>query len=121
MILKYELKKVCLIKEDGSKEILAKRLAVADTFWSRFKGLMGKKKLISGCALLLYPCSSVHTFFMRFPIDVVYLDKDMNILKVVKAMKPWRLDFGHKKAVYVLELPAKTISNSKGRIVIEDV
>lgn len=120
MRIKYVPKKVCLIKEDGTKELIAKRLAVANTFWSRFLGLMGKKKLASGCAFLLYPCSAVHTLFMRFPIDVVYLDEDMNIVRVIRNMRPWRLDFGDRRATYTMELPAGTISCDKGKVTFEE-
>lgn len=81
MIINYYRKKVFLVKENGEREIIAERLAIADKFWPRLLGLMGKKMLINGCALLLFPCSSIHTFFMRFPIDVVYIDRDWNIVK----------------------------------------
>jgi uncharacterized protein len=62
---------------------------VADTFWSRFRGLMGRKNLPIDYGLLLIPCSSVHMCFMRFAIDVIYLDKDWRILKIVRGLPPW--------------------------------
>lgn len=63
---------------------------LADTFFSRFLGLMGKKELPPGEGLLLSPCSSIHMLFMRFPIDAVYLDSDCRILKIVPRLPPWR-------------------------------
>ena len=61
----------------------------ADSFITRFAGLMLKKSLPPATALLLAPCNSVHMCFMRFAIDVVYLDKEYKILKIVKNLKPW--------------------------------
>ncbi len=64
-------------------------IRIADSFFSRLAGLMFQKKLSQGTGLLLAPCNSVHMCFMRFAIDVVYLDKNYQILKVVKNLKPW--------------------------------
>ena len=61
----------------------------ADTFLKRFLGLMGRSKLPQGHGLLLSPCSSVHMCFMRFSIDVVYLDEEGHILKIVPNLRPW--------------------------------
>ena len=65
------------------------KIKIADTFFSRLAGLMFQKKMPQATALLLAPCNSVHMCFMRFAIDVVYLDKDYRILKIVKNLKPW--------------------------------
>ena len=62
---------------------------IADTFFTRFAGLMFRKKLPAATGLFLAPCNSVHMCFMRFTIDVIYLDKDCRIVKVVKNLKPW--------------------------------
>ena len=62
---------------------------IADTFLTRFAGLMFRKPLPPATGLFLAPCNSVHMCFMRFAIDVVYLDKDYKIVKVVKKLKPW--------------------------------
>ena len=62
---------------------------VADSFFARLAGLMFRQKLPSATGLLLVPCNSVHMCFMRFAIDVVYIDKEYNIIKVVKNLKPW--------------------------------
>ncbi len=85
------------------------RVEVADSFFSRFLGLMGRASLAEGTGLLIAPCSSVHMCFMRFSIDVVYLDKEYRILKAVKGLRPWigmSLCMG---AWGALELPAGTI------------
>ena len=70
----------------ADKEI---EILVADSFLTRFAGLMFQQKLPAATGLFLAPCNSVHMCFMRFAIDVVYLDKEYKILKVVKNLKPW--------------------------------
>ena len=64
-------------------------ILIADSFATRFMGLMFRKKLPAATGLFLAPCSSVHMCFMRFAIDVVYLDKEYNIVKVVNYLRPW--------------------------------
>lgn len=73
----------------GNVKSAAVEIEIADTFFSRFCGLMGRKHLPEGHGLLLAPCSSVHMCFMRFSIDVVYLDKGFRILKIVRKLRPW--------------------------------
>ncbi len=64
-------------------------ILVADSFFKRLAGLMFRKEFPIGSGILLFPCNSVHMCFMRFAIDVVYLDKDYNIIKIVKDLRPW--------------------------------
>ena len=82
------------------------KVIIADSFFTRFLGLMFRKKLPEATALLLAPCNSVHMCFMRFPIDVVYLDKDYKIIKVVNNLKPWIGLSICSKASAVLEMTA---------------
>ena len=77
----------------------------ADSFRARLFGLLALPRLQPGEALALKPCSSVHTFFMSYPIDVVYVDRDGCVLKVVPALAPWRLS-GCWGARTTLELAA---------------
>ena len=65
------------------------KIEKADTFCKRLLGLMGRKSLASGYALMLKPCNSVHMLFMRFSIDVVFMDKEFRIKKIVRNLKPW--------------------------------
>jgi uncharacterized protein len=81
------------------------RCRVASSFASRFRGLMGVAQLPLGTGLLLPGTSSVHTHFMRFPIDVVFLDSDRRIVSVTPALRPWRFAKA-KGANSVLELAA---------------
>ncbi len=69
------------------------------------RGLLGRRDLPRGEGILLRPAASVHTWFMRFPIDVVFLDRELRVLKVVPGLGPWRMASG-RGARAVLELAA---------------
>lgn len=90
-------------REDGGA--VCERCAVATSPRARLRGLLGRRWLPAGEGLLLGPCASVHTCFLRFPIDVVFLDRDGRVLRVVEHLRPWRLT-GHRGARSVLELSA---------------
>ena len=94
-----------LRRSDGS--IACPRLAVADTAPARMRGLLGRSGLDDGEGLLIRPTNSVHMFFMRFAIDVVFLDRDLVVRKIVETLRPWRMAAcrGSRAA---LELPAGT-------------
>ena len=64
-------------------------IEIADSFCSRFRGLMFRRNLDKGHGLLITPCNSVHMMFMRFAIDVIYLDKNYTIKKIVHNLRPW--------------------------------
>ena len=81
------------------------RCRIADGFFSRLRGLLGRRGLEPGEGLLLSPSSSVHTLFMRFPIDVVFLDRGLRVVGVSDDVRPWRLT-GRRGARHVLELAA---------------
>ncbi|HEX4807461.1 MAG TPA: DUF192 domain-containing protein, partial [Bryobacteraceae bacterium] len=91
--------------------ILAESADVADTSAKRRRGLLGLQSLPSGGGLWIVPCESVHTWGMRFPIDVLYLDRKKKVRKVRKAMGPWRLSMC-LLAHSVIELPAGVIELS---------
>jgi uncharacterized membrane protein (UPF0127 family) len=88
--------------------ILATRLEAARTSATRRKGLLGRDGLLSGEGLWIAPCESVHTFFMRFAIDLVYLDRKRQVKKVRSEVGPWKLS-ACWSAHSILELPAGTI------------
>jgi uncharacterized protein len=69
------------------------------------KGLLGRRELPSGQGILLKPASSVHMAFMRFPIDAVFLDRDLRVVKIAADLQPWRVA-GSRGAKAVLEIPA---------------
>ncbi|WP_082797910.1 DUF192 domain-containing protein [Collimonas arenae] len=84
-------------------------IRIARYFWSRAIGLLGKRSLAERDGLLIVPCSSVHTFFMRFAIDVVFIDRDGNVVRIVENMRAWRFAAG-AKAYSCLELSAGSAS-----------
>jgi uncharacterized membrane protein (UPF0127 family) len=92
--------------------VLASSMEVADTAAKRNKGLLGRERLSPGEGLWIRPCESVHTFWMRFSIDLVYLDRKNRIKKLVSEVRPWRLS-GCLWAHSVLELPSGTILNTQ--------
>ena len=85
---------------------MASRAEKAESHWARLVGLMGRRALAEGSALLITPCSSVQTSFMRFAIDVVFLDRDGQVVKVASELKPFRAVLGGRGARSALELPA---------------
>jgi uncharacterized membrane protein (UPF0127 family) len=93
------------------RQYLATRLVVADTHWSRFCGLMGKTQnnFGDGHGLWITPCRGVHTWGMRFPIDVAYLDPDQVVVHVESGLRPWRFAPIRFRAASVLELPEHTL------------
>jgi uncharacterized membrane protein (UPF0127 family) len=88
---------------------LSNNVIVADQVLKRMKGLLGKSELPIGEALWIKPCMSIHTFFMRFPIDVIFLNKRNQVVALIKNILPNRLTGLYPKAVSILELPAGTI------------
>jgi hypothetical protein len=83
---------------------------LADTFWLRLKGLLGTTSLGEGQGLILVGEKSIHTFFMKFPIDVVYVDKDYQVLRTDVNMSPYRIGPFITQSAYVLEMPVGTIA-----------
>jgi uncharacterized membrane protein (UPF0127 family) len=87
-------------------EVLAEKAAVAETPASRRRGLLGTDSLPHGAGLLIVPCRNVHTFGMRYPIDVVFVDETWTVRHIVHAMKPGRLSALVFASRAALELPA---------------
>ncbi len=89
---------------------LAERVELANTFFKRLRGLMFRRHLPPAEALWLRPCNGVHTFWMFFAIDVIFLDRELRIVKLVENMRPFRMTKPHLAARSVLEVRAYTIS-----------
>jgi uncharacterized membrane protein (UPF0127 family) len=86
-------------------EVLAERAELANSYWTRFMGLMGRRELPPGGGLVLQPGGGIHMWFMRIPLDVVHVDKRDRVTHVLRGIKPWRfgpLFVGGKRAI---ELP----------------
>ncbi|MBQ6341475.1 MAG: DUF192 domain-containing protein [Kiritimatiellae bacterium] len=81
---------------------------VARSFGERLRGLIGRRDLPPGRGLLILRCNAIHTFFMRFPIDAVFYDRQDRVVRTVRNIRPWRLFvWGGFRAVKVLETAAK--------------
>ncbi|HUK26147.1 MAG TPA: DUF192 domain-containing protein [Terriglobales bacterium] len=93
---------------------LATRLGVARTHWSRLRGLMGTaaENFPAGQGLWIVPSHGVHTFAMRFPIDVIYLDRGNVVVHLEQNLRPWRVAPVRRRAVSVLELPDSTLRST---------
>ncbi len=93
---------------------LATSLSVAGTHWSRLRGLMGRHaaSFPAGNGLWIIPSRGVHTLAMRFPIDVLYLDRDKHVVHVEENLKPWRVAKVSMQTASVLELPGNTLKSS---------
>lgn len=92
--------------------ILAEEVRVADTFFKRIKGLLGEKEFKPGKALILKPCNSIHTLFMRFPIDVLFVDKNHRVIKAISYLNPFRITSIYFNTTFTIELPPGTIQSS---------
>ena len=87
------------------QKVLVQKLKIARNFWDRTVGLLGRKSIGENEGLLIFQCASIHTFFMRFAIDVVFIESNMVVKKIVHKIRPWRIAMC-KGAFYALELPA---------------
>jgi uncharacterized protein len=102
---------------NGSKGTeLGSQVAVARTLMTRGKGLMLRRQLESGAGLIIDPCSSIHTMWMRFPIDVLYVDADGRVVRFDATMRPWRFGPLFVRGRYVVELPVGTIQRSRTEV-----
>ncbi|MBC7644384.1 MAG: DUF192 domain-containing protein [Thermoleophilia bacterium] len=87
-------------------DMITPRLERADHMWSRMRGLLGRRSLATDEGLWITPCNSIHMMFMRFSIDVIFVDADLQVVRVHSNVAPWRFARGGKHAKSVLELPA---------------
>lgn len=91
--------------------VLVEELRLADTFWTRLRGLLGRKGLAPAAGLVIVPCDAVHTCGMSFPLDLVFLARDGRVLATAQAVGPWRLR-RCRGAHAVVELPAGALGRS---------
>ncbi len=92
--------------------VLAANAQLAQGFWARLVGLLDRKSLSPGEGLVLVPCSGVHTCFMRFPIDVAFLDRQRRVVKVLPNMRAFRFSPIVRLSALVIELPAGTLERT---------
>jgi uncharacterized membrane protein (UPF0127 family) len=99
-----------LLTSEGAT--VAGEVAVADNPWRRFMGLMGRRELPDGSGLYLRPCSSIHMFFMRFPIDVAFVDNDGRVVRLYHGLRPWRMSRVVRRAKAAIELPSGVLARA---------
>jgi uncharacterized membrane protein (UPF0127 family) len=100
------------VQNETKGTVLFSRGEVARRWRDRLVGLMGRRSLGEEYGLVIEPCESIHTFWMRIPIDVVFIDVECNVVKAFAHVRPWRLRFGGRKADTVVEGPVGMIRRS---------
>lgn len=107
-MLRSEPRRVRVLVEPGGPELAVAE--VADTALARLVGLLGRASLDPGEGLVIEPCSSIHTCFMRFPIDVLFVDRDGLAVRAAREVRPFRAALGGPYARRAIELPAGTLA-----------
>jgi len=115
-IRRITLRRQMSLEDKSTGSVIAREVKIADNFWRRFRGLMFKRKFRDGEALLFKfkrpGRHSVHTFFVRFPIDLAYLDSGFKVIEIRTCLKPWRVHTSRVDSSYLIELPAGTVVRS---------
>ena len=93
-----------MIIKNSKGIIICENAKLADTILSRMFGLMFTKDLAINEGLIIRPCNSIHTCFMNYSLDIVFLDRNYSVVKIIYNMKPWRISWMYFKAFQVLEM-----------------
>ncbi len=96
--------------------ILAQSVIIADTPFPRMRGLLGRKEFNPGEALIIKPCNAIHTFFMPFAIDCLFVDKNNRVIKSISKLPAFRMTFPCFASKLVIELPAGTLNITSTQI-----
>jgi hypothetical protein len=96
--------------------VLADKARIADTFWARLIGLLNRNCLFKGEALVLTPSNSIHSFFMRFSFDAIFVDRQKKVVAILAAFKPFRISRIYFRAYSTIELPCETIRSTHTQI-----
>lgn len=109
--------KLQAIENESRQTTVATTVDVATSFGKRGRGLMFRDRIEPGYALVIDPCSSIHMFFMRFPLDVLYMDAEHTVVRAQEGIRPWRMGpLRTPGAEYVIELPHGTISSTNTQV-----
>jgi uncharacterized membrane protein (UPF0127 family) len=100
-----------ILINDGT--VVVEKLTLAELLPARLKGLIGRGSLPVDHGMLLRPCKSIHMWFMRFPIDAAFLDKNMCVLKIVRNLRPWQVAIAPRKTHCVLETASGQLKTLK--------
>lgn len=97
------------ILKDQTGKIICKKMIIADQILERMKGLMFSTELPDCDGFLITPCNSIHTFFMLYSLDVLFLDRNFTVVKALYGLSPWRVTWMYFKAHQVLEMRVGTL------------
>ncbi len=100
-----------ILINDGT--VLIAQVLLAESTLDRMRGLLGRSSLDTDAGMLIRPCRSIHMWFMRFPIDAAFLDREMRVLKVARNLKPWQLAFAPRGTYCVLETAEGVLTSIK--------
>ena len=101
-----------VVFNETRETVVCDKCLIADTFFKRIKGFIGRTSLDAGEGILLVPCRSVHMFFMRMPLDVIFISSDNYIVYLFEGLKPWHISPTVWRAKSVLEVPKGTINQT---------
>ena len=104
-----------ILRNARHEQVVARTVETAFDRKARNRGLLGRASLADESALVLAPCNSIHTFFMRFAIDVVFVDRDGHIRRARRTLKPWRIQVAFR-AFAVVELASGALDRSDTRV-----
>jgi uncharacterized protein len=104
-----------ILRNSRTGAALAIRVERASTLFGRMRGLLGRRELPEGEALLIEPCASIHTLFMRFQIDAVFLSRELRVVRAISGLRPWRATRFHRRAAMAVELPEGTLARTGTR------
>jgi len=104
-----------ILRNPRTGAALAVRVERASSMLGRMRGLLGRSELPQGDALLIAPCASIHTLFMRFRIDVVFLSRELRVVRAISGLHPWRATRFHRGAAMAVELPEGTLARTGTR------
>src|SRR5699024_4120891 len=103
---------VHMITNTRNNLTLANQVRLTTHLWGRLRGLMCKKKLEDGKALFIYSCQQIHTFFMKFPIDCIFIDQEYRVIELIERFEPWNYSKRVPKALGVIELTKGVINRT---------
>lgn len=96
----------------SKNESISSRVEIAESFYARSKGLLGRSKLENSHCLWIHKCNSIHTFFMKFAIDILYVDRNFKVTNIHRDIKPWRLDWGGLSSKSCFEFQSKALTQN---------
>lgn len=117
ILVSWRKETAMVVKNKNTNMVILDRVEISDSFYTRFKGLMGRTSLEKGSGMKIDPCNSIHCFFMKIPIDVLFVSKDHTVIKIISDMKPWKVSPLVRGASYVIEANGNELT---GKVKIGD-